>query len=160
MILTRLCKYITVLYITFIKKNQPFMKTPEEQAKEAEAKNKDLIARTFKVPAKPKAFRTFKALSQEKIALQQQWQAMERREIDIATLFLEIAGVEQEDVESFNLNEDTKEFVIITKSKDTPTTPNTTESTDPKMEVVKGDVVEEELVAASEEAVAELENHK
>ena len=104
------------------------MKTPEEQAKEQEEKNKSLIARTHKYPAKPKIFKTFKDIASEKAQIQAASNALFKREVDASNMLIEMLGLEVEDVEKFDLNEDTKEFIIVLKEKKQPTSEHAPES--------------------------------
>lgn len=83
----------------------------------------DLTARTIKVSARPKTYKTFKDIANDKQEVDRFWQALQKREADASNLFLESINISPEDVESFNLNDDTKEFIIVLKTKKKEETP-------------------------------------
>jgi len=88
------------------------MKTPEQEAKEAEERNKDLIARTSKIKIGPKTFANIRDIKQEQAIIQKDFAINQRREADLIDFVLEQAGIERKDLESINITDDSEVVAV------------------------------------------------
>jgi|SRR5688572_761835 len=94
------------------------MKSPEQQAKDAELENKDLIERTIKIPLTPKQLVIIQEISNDRQVLQDKLTANNKREQDIISFVLEFKEIDAENTEGIRLVG--KDIVVVMKPKPKP----------------------------------------